>query len=41
MGIVFGWLGVHKFVLGYTKEGVILLSCSIGGYILGLSLIHI
>ncbi len=22
-GILFGWLGVHKFILGYTKEGII------------------
>lgn len=35
MGIVFGWLGVHKFILGYQKEGIILVSCSVGGYILG------
>ena len=35
LGIVLGWLGVHKFVLGYQKEGIILLSCTIGGYILG------
>ena len=25
-GIVLGGLGIHKFVLGYTQEGVILLS---------------
>ena len=30
-----GTLGVHKFVLGYTQEGVILLACTIGGYLLG------
>lgn len=24
MGIVFGYLGVHKFILGYTNEGIIL-----------------
>lgn len=24
MGIVFGGLGVHKFILGYTNEGIIL-----------------
>lgn len=35
MGIVLGCLGIHKFILGYNKEGVILLSCTIGGYILG------
>ncbi|MFT5103317.1 MAG: TM2 domain-containing membrane protein YozV [Candidatus Latescibacterota bacterium] len=25
LAIVFGYLGIHKFVLGYTQEGVILL----------------
>ena len=23
MGILFGGLGVHKFILGYTQEGII------------------
>ena len=37
-GILLGALGIHKFVLGYTKEGVILLAialatCGIGGAI--------
>ena len=36
LAIVLGGLGIHKFVLGYTQEGVILLSCTIGGYILGI-----
>jgi TM2 domain-containing membrane protein YozV len=36
LAIVVGSLGIHKFVLGYTKEGVIMLSCTIGGYILGI-----
>lgn len=36
LGIVLGSLGIHKFVLGYTKEGIIMLSCTIGGYILGI-----
>lgn len=31
MGIVFGCLGVHKFILGYTKEGVIMLVVSVVG----------
>jgi TM2 domain-containing membrane protein YozV len=35
-GILLGSLGVHKFILGYNKEGVILLlvtvlTCGIGG----------
>ena len=24
-GILLGWLGVHKFILGYTTEGLIML----------------
>ena len=30
-GILLGSLGVHKFILGYTKEGVIMLLVSILG----------
>ncbi|OAZ03734.1 TM2 domain-containing protein [Flavobacterium succinicans] len=38
LAIVFGGLGIHKFVLGYTKEGIIQLvigvvTCGIGGII--------
>ncbi len=29
MGILFGGFGVHKFILGYTQEGVIQLVVSI------------
>ncbi|OUR94012.1 hypothetical protein A9Q87_04405 [Flavobacteriales bacterium 34_180_T64] len=32
LGIVLGWLGVHKFVLGYNKEGAILLVLGILGF---------
>ena len=36
-GILLGSLGVHKFILGYTKEGIIQLllsfACGIGGVI--------
>ena len=28
-GIILGALGVHKFILGYTKEGVIMLLVSL------------
>ena len=28
-GILLGWLGVHKFILGYTTEGIIMLVVSI------------
>lgn len=36
LGILLGALGIHKFVLGYTNEGIILLTitvitCGIGG----------
>lgn len=37
-GILFGSLGVHKFILGYTTEGIIqivisVVTCGIGGII--------
>jgi len=37
-GIVIGWAGVHKFILGYTTEGIIqlvisLVTCGAGGII--------
>lgn len=36
-GILLGSLGIHKFILGYTKEGVIMLLVSIlGSLLLGL-----
>ena len=38
LGILLGALGIHKFVLGYTKEGIIqivvsVFTCGIGGVI--------
>ncbi len=38
LGLLFGSLGIHKFVLGYTKEGIIqiiisICTCGIGGII--------
>jgi len=30
LGIFLGWTGAHKFLLGYTKEGIIQLILSIG-----------
>ncbi len=34
-GILLGGLGIHKFILGYTKEGVImLLVCLLGSLII-------
>jgi TM2 domain-containing membrane protein YozV len=38
LGIVLGGLGVHKFILGYTQEGIIQLvigvvTCGVGGII--------
>ncbi len=32
LGILLGWLGVHKFILGYNKEGAILLVLGILGF---------
>ena len=29
LAILLGWLGVHKFILGYNKEGIILLAVSL------------
>ena len=29
MGILFGGLGVHKFILGYNKEGLVLLGITL------------
>ncbi|MEL1255659.1 TM2 domain-containing protein [Flavobacterium sp. DGU38] len=37
LGILVGYLGIHKFYLGYTKEGIIQillnLACGLGGLI--------
>jgi len=40
-GILLGALGVHKFILGYTTEGIImlavtLLTCGLGGSVMGI-----
>ena len=35
-GILLGGFGVHKFILGMTTPAVIMLCCSLGGYLLGL-----
>ena len=29
LGILFGYLGIHKFILGYNKEGIILIIATI------------
>ncbi len=41
LGILLGAFGVHKFVLGYQKEGMIMLlvtilTCGIGGSVMGI-----
>ena len=41
LGILLGALGIHKFILGYTKEGVIMLLVTVltlgfGGFIMGI-----
>lgn len=33
LAIILGGLGIHKFILGYTKEGIIML---VGTFILGI-----
>ncbi len=38
-GILLGSLGIHKFILGYTKEGIIMLlvtilTCGVGGCVM-------
>jgi len=33
-GILLGYLGIHKFILGYTTEGIIMLLVSIVGGLL-------
>ena len=38
LGIVIGSLGIHKFILGYTQEGIIqivitVITCGLGGII--------
>lgn len=40
-GILLGALGIHKFVLGYTTEGIIMLcvtifTCGFGGFVMGI-----
>lgn len=39
LGILLGGLGIHKFVLGYKKEGLILLGVTVAGWILSLVII--
>ena len=34
LGILLGWVGVHKFYLGYQKEGIIMLVVGLVGYFL-------
>lgn len=38
LAILFGCLGIHKFVLGYTKEGIILLALTLVTCFVGASL---
>ncbi len=40
LGILIGAFGIHKFVLGYQKEGIIMLlvtvlTCGVGGSVMG------
>ncbi|NEQ47070.1 MAG: TM2 domain-containing protein [Leptolyngbya sp. SIOISBB] len=41
LGILLGAFGIHKFVLGYTVEGIIMLAvtvftCGVGGAVMGI-----
>jgi TM2 domain-containing membrane protein YozV len=41
LGIILGAFGIHKFILGYTKEGIIMvlvtvLTLGLGGFIMGI-----
>jgi TM2 domain-containing membrane protein YozV len=41
LAIVIGLFGIHKFILGYTQEGILtivisIVTCGIGGQIIGL-----
>ena len=38
LALIFGYLGIHKFILGYTQEGIIqlvisVITCGLGGII--------
>lgn len=40
-GILLGAIGVHKFILGYTTEGLVMLlvtvlTCGFGGFVMGI-----
>jgi TM2 domain-containing membrane protein YozV len=44
-GILLGWMGIHKFILGYTTEGIVMLvvsivlgifTCGIGASVMGI-----
>lgn len=39
LGILLGGWGIHKFYLGYTKEGIIMLACWIVGVLLSAAMI--
>jgi TM2 domain-containing membrane protein YozV len=36
LGIFLGSLGVHKFYLGNTQPAIIMLACTLGGWVLGI-----
>jgi TM2 domain-containing membrane protein YozV len=41
LGILLGGLGIHKFILGYTKEGIIMLLVSVLSCGILLAIMHI
>jgi len=36
LGIVLGGLGIHKFILGYQQEGIIMLGVYVGSFIIAM-----
>jgi TM2 domain-containing membrane protein YozV len=41
LGILLGALGIHKFILGYTTQGIVMLlltiiTCGLAGWIIGI-----
>ena len=34
LAILLGWLGIHKFYLGYQKEGIIMCVIGVAGWLL-------
>ena len=35
LGILLGWLGIHKFFLGYKQAGIVMLAATVASSLLG------